>query len=117
MVPGDRLVYTATIDSLKPEGIAATVTGERNGEHYCAADLLFTRIDDPATDRPNANLLAMARWMRVLGVFTVGVAADAPAGRPGHAHPDRGVRDLTAWSPGATGKTVILRQRRTLPEL
>ena len=75
-VPGDTLVYTATIQSIKPEGIAATVTGERRGEPYSAADLLFTRIDDPATDRPDADLLEMARWMRILGVFTVGVAAD-----------------------------------------
>ncbi len=76
VLPGDTLIYTATIESLKAEGISATVIGQRNGEHYGAADLLFTRIDDPATDRPHANLLAMARWMRVLGVFTVGVAAD-----------------------------------------
>ena len=101
MVPGDRLVYTATIDSLKPEGIAATVTGERNGEHYCAADLLFTRIDDPATDRPNANLLAMARWMRVLGVFTVGVAADGVGWPPRPCSPGprrKGPNRLVVWS-------------------
>jgi 3-hydroxyacyl-[acyl-carrier-protein] dehydratase len=74
--PGDTLVYTATIQSVKAEGIAATVIGERNGELYGAADLLFTRMDDPAAGRANANLIEMARWMRILGVFTVGVAAD-----------------------------------------
>jgi 3-hydroxyacyl-[acyl-carrier-protein] dehydratase len=82
-VPGDTLVYTATLQSIKVEGISATVIGCRNGAPYGEADLLFTRIDDPATERRGANLLAMARWMRTLGVFTVGVAADgSPLGLP-----------------------------------
>jgi 3-hydroxyacyl-[acyl-carrier-protein] dehydratase len=75
VVPGDTLTYTATIESIKAEGVSATVTGERNGGRYAAAELLFTRIADPATHGPNANLIEMARWMRMLGVFTVGVAA------------------------------------------
>ena len=80
VTPGDTLVYTATIQSIKAEGISATVIAERNGGMmYGAADLLFTRVDDPATDRPQADLITLARWMRMLGVFGVGVAAD---GRP-----------------------------------
>jgi 3-hydroxyacyl-[acyl-carrier-protein] dehydratase len=81
-MPGDTLIYTATIHSIKAEGIAAEVVGQRNGKSFGAAELLFTRIDDPAIERPNANLLEMARWMRTLGVFTVGVTAEGAPLRP-----------------------------------
>jgi 3-hydroxyacyl-[acyl-carrier-protein] dehydratase len=75
-VPGDTLIYTATINSIQPNGISIVGQSHRGEQLQAEAELLFARVDDPSRMSGNANIRALARMMNRLGVFAVGLGPD-----------------------------------------
>jgi 3-hydroxyacyl-[acyl-carrier-protein] dehydratase len=81
-VPGDALVYSATISSIMPDGICVVGRAHCREQLDAEAELLFARVDDPSRTLKNGNIRAMVKMMQRLGVFSVGVAADGSPLRP-----------------------------------
>lgn len=78
--PGDTLRYKATIEQAKDEGASVIVVGDMNGEPYSQAEIFFARFDADSTEatrgRKLFNPVELLKWLRVVGVFDVGVHAD-----------------------------------------
>ena len=78
--PGDTLRYRATIEQAKEEGASVTVKGEMNGEPFSHAEIFFARFDADSTDATRGqklfNPMDLLKWLRVVGVFDVGVRPD-----------------------------------------
>jgi 3-hydroxyacyl-[acyl-carrier-protein] dehydratase len=80
-LPGDTLVYTATIDYIKDEGAAVTATSENRGVPHARAEIVFVHLND----RRVASFFepeTFLQMMHLLGAFEVGHAADGSPLRP-----------------------------------
>ena len=75
-LPGDTLIYTATLNSVKNEGISVTATSHKNDQLQGNAELLFVRFTNERTDGRSAAFLSLAESMRTLGAFAIGQTAD-----------------------------------------
>ena len=75
-LPGDTLIYTATLNSIKDEGISVTATSHKNEQLQGSAELLFARFSDGRSDGHRPAFLSLAESMRTLGAFTIGRTAD-----------------------------------------
>ncbi|HUT09269.1 MAG TPA: 3-hydroxyacyl-ACP dehydratase FabZ family protein [Thermoguttaceae bacterium] len=74
-IPGDRLIYSTTIEYIKREGAMVTATSYKENELHAEAEIVFAHLDDSRHDslfEPETFL----RMMRLLGAFDVGRAAD-----------------------------------------
>jgi len=74
-IPGDRLVYSTTIEYIKNEGAMVAATSYKENELHAEAEIVFAHLDDSRHDslfEPETFL----RMMRLLGAFDVGHAAD-----------------------------------------
>ncbi len=74
-VPGDTLVYTATIEYISNEGAMVSATSYKGEILHAEAEIVFAHVNDPrmgALFEPETFL----RMMRMLGAFDVGHAAD-----------------------------------------
>ncbi len=80
-VPGDRLLYSTTIEYVRPEGAMITGTSHRGDELHAEVEIVFAHLNDP-------NLGALfdpatfLRMMRLLGAYEVGRAADGSPLQP-----------------------------------
>jgi 3-hydroxyacyl-[acyl-carrier-protein] dehydratase len=74
-VPGDTLIYTATIEYIKDEGAAVSATSHKGGVLHAQAEIVFAHLNAPWLGTffaPEAFLT----MMRLLGAYRVGHAAD-----------------------------------------
>ena len=84
--PGEMLTYRAEIDQIKDVGASVTVTADVDDRRHAEAEIFFARLDTQAAGRPTGMRLFhpvdMYRWLRVVGVFDVGVRPDGTRLRP-----------------------------------
>ena len=74
-LPGDTLLYTATVEYLKDEGASVIATAHKEGVLFARADIVFVHLRTPSV----ANLFepeTFLQMMHLLGAFQVGHAAD-----------------------------------------
>ncbi len=74
-VPGDTLIYTATIDYVKEEGAMVTATSYKGDQLQAEVEIVFAHLNDPNLEslfEPKTFL----HMMRLLRAFDVGHAAD-----------------------------------------
>ncbi|MGW8256559.1 MAG: 3-hydroxyacyl-ACP dehydratase FabZ family protein [Thermoguttaceae bacterium] len=74
-LPGDTLLYTATIEYVKNEGAMVSATSHKGDILHAEAEIVFAHLNDPRLGSlfdPESFL----RMMRLLGAFDVGHAAD-----------------------------------------
>lgn len=75
-VPGDRLVYTATIDYIKKDGAMVTATSHKGDQLHAELELVFAHLNGGHRDRTLFEPEDYLRMMRMLGAYEVGIAAD-----------------------------------------
>ena len=94
-LPGDTLVYTATIEYVRAEGSMVSTTSHKGDQLHAEAEIVFAHLND---DRLGHlfDPVTFLRMMRLLGAFDVGVAA---AG--GRLQPPRHLVELAAANGGA----------------
>ncbi len=80
-VPGDTLLYTATVEYIRPEGAMVSATSHKGDVLQAEAEIVFAHLNDSSLDSlfdPETFL----RMMRLFGAFDVGHAADGSPLRP-----------------------------------
>ena len=80
-LPGDSLVYTATIDYIRAEGAMVTATSYKGDQLHAEAEIVFAHLND-ARAQSLFDPETFLRMMRLLGAFDVGHAADGSPLRP-----------------------------------
>ena len=74
-VPGDTLIYTATVEYIRPEGAMVSATSYKGDVLHAEAEIVFAHLNDERLGSlfdPETFL----RMMRLLGAFSVGHAAN-----------------------------------------
>lgn len=97
-VPGDTLLYTATVEYIKSEGAMVHVTSHRGDQLQAEAEIMFAHLngdyDNQALFLPDTLL----HMMRILGAYEVGHAADgsrlAPPSDPLESSDHKDIREL-----------------------
>jgi len=84
--PGDTLRYRTEIVQAKDAGASVNVTAHV-GERPCAeAEIFFARLDAEASEQTKGRQLFdpahLLHWLRLVGVFDVGVRSDGSRLRP-----------------------------------
>jgi 3-hydroxyacyl-[acyl-carrier-protein] dehydratase len=78
--PGDTLTYQANIVQAKEMGASVTVTAHVGERRQAEAEIFFARLSTDSTDRPADMKLFdpadLLHWLRIVGVFDVGVRPD-----------------------------------------
>jgi 3-hydroxyacyl-[acyl-carrier-protein] dehydratase len=78
--PGDTIRYRATIEQAKDFGASVSVTGDIGGEPFCEAEIFFARYDADSAENTKGRVLFnpvdLLSWLRVVGVFEIGVRPD-----------------------------------------
>jgi 3-hydroxyacyl-[acyl-carrier-protein] dehydratase len=78
--PGQVLRYHAVVEQAKEEGASVTVKGDLEGEPYSEAEIFFARFDADSSEHTKGRVLFdpadLLKWLRVVGVFEVGVRPD-----------------------------------------
>ena len=86
--PGDTLTYRAAVEQAKDAGASVTVTAHVGDRRQAEAEIFFARL---SIDAGNANQPADKRlfdpahllhWLRLVGVFDVGIRPDGTRLRP-----------------------------------
>ncbi len=80
-VPGDTLIYSVTLESIKSEGATVKATSHKDDQLHAEAEIMFAHLNDDSVGslfHPEAFL----RMMRLLGAFDVGRAADGSRLKP-----------------------------------
>ncbi len=74
-LPGDSLLYTATIEYVRAEGSMISATSYKGDLLHAEAEIVFAHLND---DRMGSlfDPATFLRMMRLLGAFDVGIAAD-----------------------------------------
>jgi 3-hydroxyacyl-[acyl-carrier-protein] dehydratase len=79
--PGDTLLYTATIEYIRPEGAMVTATSHKGDRLHAEAEIVFAHLNDARADSL-FDPATFLRMMRLLGAFDIGVAADGSRLQP-----------------------------------
>jgi 3-hydroxyacyl-[acyl-carrier-protein] dehydratase len=78
--PGDVLTYRAVIEQVKDFGASVTVKGTIGDLPFSEADIFFARYSADQSEETKGRVLFnprdLLKWLRVVGVFTVGVRPD-----------------------------------------
>jgi 3-hydroxyacyl-[acyl-carrier-protein] dehydratase len=78
--PGDTIRYRAKIEQAKDFGASVTVSGDIDGRPFSEAEVFFARYDAEASENTRGRVLfdpiELLKWLRVVGVFEVGVRPD-----------------------------------------
>jgi 3-hydroxyacyl-[acyl-carrier-protein] dehydratase len=78
--PGDVLQYRADIEQVKDFGASVTVQGTIEGRPFSEAEIFFARYSADSNEETKGRVLFnpsdLLKWLRVVGVFNVGVHAD-----------------------------------------
>jgi 3-hydroxyacyl-[acyl-carrier-protein] dehydratase len=83
--PGDTLRYHAKIEQAKDAGASVVVTADVGDCRRAEAEIFFARIDAVAQANAPRQLFDPAHllhWLRLVGVFEVGVRPDGTRLRP-----------------------------------
>ena len=75
-IPGDRLVYTATIEDIQPGGGICRGVSRRGDAIQAEVDLMFAFLDDRFPEVDLFGPVDFLRMLRLLKVYDVGRAAD-----------------------------------------
>jgi 3-hydroxyacyl-[acyl-carrier-protein] dehydratase len=75
-VPGDALIYTATIQSIKKDGAMVTTTSHKGEQLQAEAEVVFAHLNGEFEGKTLFDPQTFLYMMRLLGVFVVGRAAD-----------------------------------------
>jgi len=70
-VPGDSLIYTATLESIKKEGATIKATSHKGDELHAEAEIMFAHLNDPRLGQL-FDPVTFLHMMRLLGAFDVG---------------------------------------------
>jgi 3-hydroxyacyl-[acyl-carrier-protein] dehydratase len=78
--PGDTLRYHAKIEQINENGAAASVTGHVGDRLQAEAEIFFARLSSQDLGRDDTirlfNPAHLLHWLRLVGVFDVGVDAE-----------------------------------------
>jgi 3-hydroxyacyl-[acyl-carrier-protein] dehydratase len=78
--PGDVLEYRAVIDQVKDFGASVTVKGTIGDRPFSEAEIFFARYSADQSEQTKGRVLFnprdLLKWLRVVGVFTVGTRSD-----------------------------------------
>ena len=78
--PGETLRYRATIEQVKDFGASVNVVGHIGDRPFSEAEIFFARFDADSTEQTRGRQLFnpadLLKWLRVVGVFDVGVRPD-----------------------------------------
>ncbi len=84
-VPGDTLVYTATIEALHKDGAAVQATVDRGETRLGEIQLMFAHLDGNFAGKILFRPTTLLFWLRALGTFQIG------------RHPDGTLLEEPAW--------------------
>lgn len=73
-VPGDTLVYTATIESVKKDGAMVTATSHKNGQLHVEMEVMFAHLNGDFEGKTLFDRKTFLYMLRMLGIFDVGHA-------------------------------------------
>ncbi len=74
-VPGDRLVYSTTIEYVRSEGAMISGTSHCGDDLHAEVEIVFAHLNDPSLGSL-FDPATFLRMMRLLGAYEVGRAAD-----------------------------------------
>lgn len=84
--PGDVLRYRAEIAQAKESGASVTVTADVGNRRHAEAEIFFARLEAGSGAVPSERRLFdpahLLHWLRLVGVFEVGVRPDGTRLRP-----------------------------------
>jgi 3-hydroxyacyl-[acyl-carrier-protein] dehydratase len=84
--PGDTLQYRAVIDQSKDAGASVTVSAHLGDRRFGGAEIFFARFNADSTEQTRGRKLFdpedLYKWLRVVGVFDVGVRPDGTRLKP-----------------------------------
>jgi 3-hydroxyacyl-[acyl-carrier-protein] dehydratase len=84
--PGDTLRYHARIDQVKDFGASVTVTGHLGERRFSEAEIFFARFSADSNEQTKGRKLFdptdLHKWLRVVGVFDIGVRQDGTRLKP-----------------------------------
>lgn len=75
-VPGDQLVYTATLEYIKDDGAMVTATSHVRDRLQAEMEIVFAHLNDDQRVKSLFEPKNFVFTMKLLGVFDVGRAAD-----------------------------------------
>lgn len=75
-LPGDTLTYTATIESVKPDGAVVTATSRVGDRLQAEAEIFFAHLDDTKRVKNLFEPKNFVFTLKLLGVFDVGRGTD-----------------------------------------
>jgi 3-hydroxyacyl-[acyl-carrier-protein] dehydratase len=73
--PGDTLLYTATVEYIRPEGAMVSATSHKGDRLHAEAEIVFAHLND-ARAGSLFDPATFLRMMRLLGAFDIGLTAD-----------------------------------------
>lgn len=84
--PGDALRYRTEIVQAKDAGAAVNVSAHVGARQHATAEIFFARLDPNASEQTQGRRLFdpdhLLHWLRLVGVFDVGVRPDGTRLRP-----------------------------------
>jgi 3-hydroxyacyl-[acyl-carrier-protein] dehydratase len=82
VLPGDTLTYTAELESIHEAGVSVAAASHLGDKLQGQAELIFARLPNRAAGN-RADVRALVKMMELLGVFSIGLAADgSPLKKP-----------------------------------
>ena len=78
--PGDTIRYQAKIEQAKDFGASVTVKGDIDGRPFSEGEIFFARYDSDSSEHTRGRVLFnpidLLKWLRVVGIFDIGVHED-----------------------------------------
>lgn len=83
VIPGDTLIYTATIEYIHKDGAMVTATSHKGEKLHAEMEIVFAHLDGEQHKRTLFDYATWLDMMRILRAFEVGHAADgSPLAEP-----------------------------------
>jgi 3-hydroxyacyl-[acyl-carrier-protein] dehydratase len=76
VLPGDTLLYTATIDDIREDGAMVTATSHKGSLLQAEMEIVFAHLNGEHRDKTLYELADYVKMMRMLHAYEVGHAAD-----------------------------------------
>lgn len=75
-LPGDTLIYRATVEQINQDGAIVTATSHINDQLQGEAKIVFAHLSDRDEVGEMFEPLELLTWLKVLGIFDIGVRPD-----------------------------------------
>jgi len=75
-VPGDTLLYTATVETIRDDGAMVTATSHKGSTLQAEAEIFFAHLNGGHQEKTLIEPRDFLRMMRLLKAYDVGLAAD-----------------------------------------